>query len=83
METALGEPVKKICQSERQCLLKLGKTIVLKRAVKAGYVLQKIDLDIKVAEPRGIDGGLVDSVVGRKVNRDMNEDESLLLSHLE
>lgn len=81
-ETALGEPVKKVCLSETPCLLKLGKTIVLKKVVKAGDILQKDDLSIKVSEPRGIDGALADSIIGRKVKIDLDEDEPLLLTHL-
>lgn len=82
VETALGEPVKKICSSEEACILKLGKTIVLKRSVKAGHILECNDLAIKVAEPRGIDGARVKEVIGRKVRVDLKEDQPLLDEYL-
>lgn len=82
VERALGKPQKSICPSEQTCLSRLGKTIVANKAVQAGHVLQKDDLAIKVAEPKGIDGALVDNIIGRKLKVDLEEDESLMDEHL-
>lgn len=50
--------------------------------MKAGHVLQKCDLAIKVANPRGMDAALIITVIGRKVNTDLEEDEPLLMENL-
>lgn len=77
VEMALGTPIKKVSPCEMECIAKLGKSIVLKNFVRAGHVLQKQDLTIKVAEPKGIDGSLLDSVVGKKVKYNLNEDQAV------
>lgn len=83
VEKALGHPTKMIYACETATMIKLRKVIVMGRRVKAGHVLKKKDLAIKVADPPGgLDGNLLYSVIGQKVNVDMEKDEPLMQDYL-
>nr|CAI5854295.1 unnamed protein product [Callosobruchus analis] len=82
LETSLGLPVKNIQASEMACYEKLGKTIVYSKPLLKGHTLTYGDLDIKVAEPRGIDGCKIDSIYGKTLIKATEKDETLHLSHL-
>ncbi|VEN41492.1 unnamed protein product [Callosobruchus maculatus] len=82
LEKALGQSVKKIQSSEMACYEKLGKTIVYSKHLLKGHSITFGDLDIKVAEPRGIDGSKIDSIYGKILNKNIEKDESLQPTHL-
>lgn len=83
IETAFGSPHKTIYPCENACIKKLKKVIVLKRRVKKDHILQKNDLAIKVADPPGgMDGILVNDLIGKKVNADLDKDQPLLQTYL-
>nr|CAH7755435.1 unnamed protein product [Callosobruchus chinensis] len=82
LEKALGQPVKIIQPSEVACYQKLGKTIVYSKHLSEGHTLAFGDLDIKVAEPGGIDGCKIDSIYGKILNKNVEKDESLQTNHL-
>lgn len=83
LEVALGKSVKKVQESELACYTKLGKTLVVTRTVSKGHRLLASDLLVKVAEPKGIDGSMIEEVIGRIVNKSLEEDQSLCSEDLE
>uniref|UniRef100_A0A8D9AMN6 Sialic acid synthase n=2 Tax=Cacopsylla melanoneura TaxID=428564 RepID=A0A8D9AMN6_9HEMI len=83
IETSRGSPTKRRQPSETPCYLKLGKTIVTARQIKKGAVIEESDLGVKVAEPRGICGSQVESLVGRRSKRNLEPDESIREGYLE
>ncbi|KAG7163077.1 Sialic acid synthase-like [Homarus americanus] len=56
----------------------LGKTLVAARPIRAGQMLEEDDLVAKVAEPRGIPAQRLGSLVGGYLNRDVEQDESIM-----
>ncbi|KAK8740939.1 hypothetical protein OTU49_002782, partial [Cherax quadricarinatus] len=78
VEAALGSPLKAFQPCEEACFAKLGKTLVAARKIQAGQMLEEGDLVAKVAEPRGIPAQRLDSLIGGYLNRDVEEDESIM-----
>ncbi|XP_042232547.1 sialic acid synthase-like [Homarus americanus] len=78
VEAALGSPLKAFQPSEEACFMKLGKTLVAARPIRAGQMLEEDDLVAKVAEPRGIPAQRLGSLVGGYLNRDVEQDESIM-----
>lgn len=56
----------------------LGKTLVAAQPIKAGQKLQESDLVAKVAEPRGVSAHRLETLVGGYLNRDVEQDESIM-----
>ena len=78
VESALSDPKPKCRQeSEWSCYLKLGKSIVAKQSIAKETALTLNLIDIKVAEPFGIEAKHVFEIIGRKVNKDIAFDESI------
>ncbi|KAJ8917194.1 hypothetical protein NQ315_012686 [Exocentrus adspersus] len=82
LEIALGRPLKTLQNSEMACYRKLGKTLVYTRDLPKAHCLGYNDLDVKVAEPRGLEGQLFDDVTGRTLVTAVKKDESVLNEHL-
>ncbi|XP_017474549.1 PREDICTED: sialic acid synthase [Rhagoletis zephyria] len=83
IELALKEVKHRIVlPSELPCKIKLGKSIVTAKYLKAGDSLKRSDLCIKVSEPNGIPADHFDSVIGRILKCDIDEDSPILFSHL-
>ncbi|CAH1961385.1 unnamed protein product [Acanthoscelides obtectus] len=82
LEKSLGQTVKKIQPSEMECFQKLGKTIVYSKDLLKGHMLVYGDLDIKVAEPGGVDGSEINNIYGKILNTHVLIDENLQLEHL-
>ncbi|CAG9836850.1 unnamed protein product [Diabrotica balteata] len=83
IELAMGVPIKKLQESEKACYEKLGKSLVYRTNLQKGHKLRLEDLDVKVAEPKGLDGALLDDVVGKILLADGHEDEPVLLTDFE
>lgn len=83
LEIALGKPAKSLQQSEIPCFNKLGKTVVAAKCLEKGTILEVEYLKIKVAEPKGIDGAKIYSLVGKKLCKTVQEDESITENILE
>lgn len=79
---ALGSYEKNVQDSERECIKKLGKTLVAARNVRQGAVLGPEDVGVKVAEPKGIPCKYFDDVVGMKAVQGLFKDDSLLWEHV-
>lgn len=77
LEQAFGEPVKRRQPSEKYYYRKLGKSIVARWNLKSGHLIEEEDLDVKVAEPPGIEAHGINSVIGRIIRRDIHQDESI------
>lgn len=83
IELALKEiKLRTILPSEMQCRSKLGKSIVATKYLKKGNFLELCDICIKVSEPNGISAEYFDSVVGKLITADVNEDSPLTWSHI-
>lgn len=78
----MGRPLKVRQNSELPCYEKLGKTLVYTRDLPKGHKLCMSDLNIKVAEPKGIDGTDMDDVIGKILTTEVEKDESVLTQHL-
>ena len=82
VEAALGSPNKCFQQSEKACYDKLGKTLVAARNMLAGDHLEEKDVKVKVAEPKGCPAEKYKEVIGRRLVRNIREDESIMCSDL-
>ncbi|CAG2111879.1 unnamed protein product, partial [Medioppia subpectinata] len=69
-------------ESEWSCYRKLGKSIVAKQFLPKGTVLTLDSIDIKVAEPFGINAHKVFEIIGRTLNKDIEFDESIQFDDL-
>ncbi|XP_039273234.2 N-acetylneuraminate-9-phosphate synthase-like [Styela clava] len=83
VEKALGTTEKKIRKSEEPCYLKLGKTVVASHKLTAGHVITENDLAMKVAEPKGIRTENCEKIIGRRIKRNIEEDESIIDDDIE
>lgn len=82
VEASFGIPIKRFMVSEISCSQKLGKSIVLVRSKQQGEVLRLEDLVLKVADPNGVDGAKIESIIGKKINRDLEKDDVILMEDL-
>ncbi|XP_061536185.1 sialic acid synthase-like [Phycodurus eques] len=77
VETALGSGLKKRLCCEEPFHRKLGKSVVAKVKIPKGTVLSLDMLAVKVAEPMGVPAEDIFQLVGKSVNHDVGEDESV------
>ncbi|XP_015791305.1 sialic acid synthase-like isoform X2 [Tetranychus urticae] len=82
IEKAFGSFEKKRCSVEEPCYRKLGKSIVTSKAIAKGEVIDESMLDIKVAEPQGIEAHFYYQIIGQKVAQDLEVDVAIQLNHL-
>lgn len=78
VERSLGSPIKQILPCEMACHNKLGKSVVAKTAIPKGTVLTIDMLTVKVGEPKGVPPQNIFDLVGKKVSRDIVEDETVV-----
>ena len=78
---ALGDGVKKIYESEKAPIVKMGKSLVVARDLPAGHVLGPQDIVMK-SPGGGIPPYELDSVLGRVTLRALHEDDFLSLDVL-
>lgn len=81
LEAALGKPIKIRQNSEIPCYDKLGKTLVYTRSLQQGDKVQYKDLNMKVAIPKGAAGNTMHQIIGKILKKNVEEDESVLLTH--
>jgi len=77
LKNAMGSEEKKFQQSEKPCKLKLGKSLVAARKLIKGTVLKEDMVNIKVAEPNGVDPRCLHEWNGKVLASDVEEDESI------
>jgi sialic acid synthase SpsE len=56
---------------------KLQKSLVAATALKENHALEKMDIKIKVAEPKGMNATLYESVLGKILKFDKYQDEPI------
>lgn len=76
VEQSLGTGVKAPLEVELENRKKLRKSLVINEAVKSGEVLTEANLEIK-RPGTGLEPELYEEYLGKKVNRDLNEDHIL------
>ena len=82
IEKAMGSSKKIMQESELACHKKLGKSIVVRRDIKAGEILKKEDLTVKVSDPKGINPNKLFDIIGKILVKDINYDETLEFYHI-
>ena len=83
VKEAMEVKTKTVLDSEQSCIEKLGKTIVAKRDIPANSLITRDDVDIKVAEPRGIDPRNIDQYIGKLSRCYIKQDDSIQIPLLE
>jgi N-acetylneuraminate synthase/sialic acid synthase len=78
---ALGDGVKKIYDSEKAPIVKMGKSLVVARDLQAGHILRREDIVMK-SPGGGIPPYELESVLGRVTLRPLYEDDFLSLEML-
>lgn len=72
--TALGEYRRVVSKQEKKQIESFRRSVVTKRKIKEGEILQEADLDFK-RPGTGIRPDEIKYILGRKVNKDIDEDE--------
>lgn len=72
---------KKILDCEVPCRMKLGKSLVYSRFLKAGSILTADMICVKVSEPFGISAERFDEFVGRQLQTEVQFEENLMANH--
>lgn len=73
----MGSPIKQLLPCEMACNEKLGKSVVAKVTIPEGTVLTLDMLTVKVGEPKGFPPEAIFDLVGQKVKRHIEEDETI------
>lgn len=73
---ALGDGVKKVYESEREPVVKMGKMLVAARALPAGHVLEAADVAIK-SPAHGLPPSQFDQMLGRRLSISVEADTPL------
>ncbi|XP_038071002.1 sialic acid synthase-like [Patiria miniata] len=77
LERALGSRVKEMRACELACHNKLGKSVVAAKPITSDTVLTEEMLTVKVAEPKGYPPEKIYSLIGRKIKRDLEYDDTI------
>src|SRR5436190_17776032 len=80
---ALGDGVKRPLPVERKPLEKMGKKLVAARALPAGHVLAAADVAIKSPADAGLPPYELDRIVGMRLRRALEVDDTVALAYLE
>jgi sialic acid synthase len=80
-QRALGDGVKKIYDSEKAPIIKMGKSLVVARDLPTGHVLTRADVVLK-SPGGGIPPYELDNVLGRMTLKPLHEDDFLTLDVL-
>jgi N-acetylneuraminate synthase/sialic acid synthase len=78
---AMGDGVKKVYESERAPIIKMGKSLVVARDLPAGHVLRREDIVMK-SPGGGIPPYDLDTVIGRVTLKPLHEDDFLSMEVL-
>lgn len=76
VQVALGDGIKRVYESEKPGLYKMGKSLVAARAVPAGYTMTADDIAIK-SPGGGLPPYKIDALIGKVTPRFFGKDESL------
>jgi sialic acid synthase SpsE len=82
IERSLGDGIKRIMPSELKNKLLMQKSLVARKAIKAGETITPDSLTCK-RPGTGLSPAFYDQVVGKKADRDIEENEILTLSSIE
>lgn len=82
VETALGDGVKRLMPCEYSNQSKLRKFIVAKTAIGSGQKISYRNITTKRTGGIGLESSAWDSVIGKKVSRDMQYDDPITVSDL-
>ena len=83
VKEALEARTKTVLDSEQSCIDKLGKTVVARRDIPANSLITRHDVDIKVADPPGIDPRNSEQYIGKMSRCCIRQDDSITLAMLE
>jgi N-acetylneuraminate synthase/sialic acid synthase len=81
VRVALGDGEKKIYPSEVNPITKMGKKLVASHDLKAGHTLTMLDIAVK-SPSDGIPPYELDSVIGKVITKDLQEDDNFLFEIL-
>jgi hypothetical protein len=78
----IGSGEKKLLDSEKKPLNKIYKSIVANKNLKAGHIINMEDINFK-SPGGGLHPYMYKEILGKKINRDVNEDSIILLKYFE
>lgn len=81
IEKALGDGIKQPNESEKEIMQFARKVLVINKNMKAGSLITKSNIEIKRAG-KGINPEFIDIIVGKKLIKDIDEDEAIQWKHL-
>lgn len=81
VRVALGDGEKKIYPSEVNPITKMGKKLVASHDLKAGHILTMLDIAVK-SPSDGIPPYELDSVIGKVITKDLQEDDNFFFEIL-
>ena len=78
VEDAMGDGVKRVTKSEKKNLMVARKSLVASRKIKRGDLFSTDNITAK-RPATGISPMLLDDVIGRKAQRDFDEDDLIVI----
>lgn len=82
VEEAFGDGIKEPTDSERNIKKLVRKSIVASKKLKKGHIITEKDLSCK-RPGTGIEPKFIEEVVGKKLNKDLNQDTLILFEDLD
>jgi N-acetylneuraminate synthase/sialic acid synthase len=82
VDIMIGSGEKKLLDSEKKPLNKMYKSIVANKNLKAGHIINMEDINFK-SPGGGLHPYMYKEILGKKINRDLNEDSIILLKYFE
>ena len=77
----LGNSEKKVLLSEKKPIFKMAKSIVASRFLKKGSILKRSDINFK-SPGGGVDPYFISKFLGKKLTKDLKEDDKILLNFI-
>jgi sialic acid synthase len=82
IDLLIGTADKKLLESEKKPLLKMQKSIVINKNVKMGHIIKKEDIDFK-SPGGGLHPYQYEEILNKKINKDLNQDDQVLLEYFD
>lgn len=82
VKASLGSNIKEKMSCENKFMYKMKKSIVSSKSLKKQHILSYSDLDFKV-HGNGLECYQADQLIGKKLNKDIDEEHAITLSDLE
>jgi len=79
---AMGDGVKRCYASEEKPIYKMAKKVVVAKDLTANHILTESDLTVKSPND-GLAPYEIYNLIGKKINRDMNEDETISFADID